>query len=158
MTAPMAANVVLTANETRRTTIERHASRVWGAVGAPTTGAIDPWGVVVSIDMRVAGHDSWELSWNHRKNDARTSCSMLPPQRPPSVLFAPYPVARREMMLRTARAARVGLVGAAVVLLASACAGSDAAVTTAGAPATATPPTTAPPAPATTTATTAPAA
>ena len=56
------------------------------------------------------------------------------------------------MMLRTARAARVGLVGAAVVLLGSACAGGDAAVTTAGAPA---PATTAVPAAPTTTATTA---
>jgi lipoprotein-anchoring transpeptidase ErfK/SrfK len=52
----------------------------------------------------------------------------------------------------------VGLVGAAAVLLASACAGSDAAVTTAGAPVIATPETTAAPAPATTTATTAAAA
>jgi len=61
-------------------------------------------------------------------------------------------------MLRTARAARVGLVGAAAVLLGSACAGSDAAVTTAGAPLSATPDTIAPPAPSTTTATTAAAA
>ena len=61
-------------------------------------------------------------------------------------------------MLRTARAARVGLVGAAVVLLGSACAGSDASVTTAAAPVTVTPGTTAAPAPPTTATTAAAAA